>query len=134
MQSRVPRAKPALPTQRGNEMRPETAVQALDAVLAKLATPETWTQNAWARNGAGEPCKPMDNAAVSWCWLGALHAVFGVNPDAFASFWPAFHQAIAAMEHGLVTPVGRWNDLAAVGYQNVTQATHKARALAETGG
>lgn len=46
-----------------------------------LKTPEQWTQGVFARTPEGEPVKPKDPRACSWCLLGALAMVsneFGI--------------------------------------------------------
>lgn len=52
-----------------------TTKEILIAAKAKIATRETWTQDATARDASGKPTYATDPNAVCWCALGAIQAV-----------------------------------------------------------
>lgn len=54
-----------------------TDLEFLHAVKAKIATRETWTREANARDSAGLVVHPSDTNAVCWCLSGAALALAG---------------------------------------------------------
>ena len=56
-------------------------LRVLCATEELLASPRRWTKAAWARDGAGEPAKPIAESARAWCLAGAVvrasHDLFG---------------------------------------------------------
>lgn len=51
-----------------------TAKQILTAAAGRIARPEHWTREVYARHAGGAECQPEDAAAVCWCATGALYA------------------------------------------------------------
>lgn len=57
-----------------------TVIKILRAAKAKL-TPETWAQNDYAFDAAGDLCKPTSPRAVRFCATGAIESL-NKNPNA----------------------------------------------------
>lgn len=52
-----------------------TEAEALTKALAKIASPENWTQHAWARDSSGASIWTGHPDAECWCGTGAVMAV-----------------------------------------------------------
>ena len=52
-----------------------TTIDTLKAARAVLTSPENWTKGCYARDAAGDACKPYSPNAVKWCAIGACAAV-----------------------------------------------------------
>ena len=52
-----------------------TTLDILKAARATLANPENWTKGCYARDAAGNMCKPYSPNAVKWCAIGTCALV-----------------------------------------------------------
>jgi len=84
-----------------------TVVAILRAARAHIATPERWTQGAFARTADGVRCPAYDTTATCWCIGGAVLAVAAFS-DKRADALFALHQAAGKHQH-----IGVWNDVPA---------------------
>jgi hypothetical protein len=58
-----------------------TTLEILRAARAKIANPENWTQEAYARDSEGIPCDCLAPGAQKWCLFGAFKAVAPLTPE-----------------------------------------------------
>lgn len=75
--------------------------QVLIDVGMKISRPENWTQGAMARRKSDAPVQPASSYAVKWDIIGAVYAVFEVNPKEMKGVsnedWKALNSALCAL-------------------------------------
>jgi len=74
-----------------------------------LGSPESWTQDAYARDQHGKPVHQNDSSATSWCLVGAIYCVHGA--EAKTAIMRCLHMINPSDSNEYRTaPVGAWND------------------------
>ncbi len=68
-----------------------------------LATPDKWTQGAFAKDAGGKPCPLNSDAERCWCVMGALIKYFG-------EYSPEFYSCVNEISSKLDAPITEWND------------------------
>jgi hypothetical protein len=71
-------------------MTKKQILEDLCAVRKLLGRRSRWTKFAMARNTLGVVVSPLDEAAVSWCLLGAMHKVTGLAESRYMDLVGAF--------------------------------------------
>lgn len=95
------------------------ALSVLRGARALIATPDKWTQGAYARDAEGGERLPMDDHAVCWCAFGAISRVSEndwSNPTDYQAIHFEFSRFVG--DSSLVY----WNDLAGRTHAEVLDA------------
>lgn len=109
-----------------------TVHDTLTRARALIAQPETWTQNAYARDSDGTPIVSNSPDAVCWCLTGAIYRVITPgsylgNPDYLAAT-DALSDALPA--HVTSEDLTVWNDTPRRTHQQILNLLDRAIAKA----
>lgn len=66
-----------------------------------FAEESRWTQGEFARDEIGRWGNPSDPKAVSFCLLGGLELVYGLNTEAFKNAWRKLRAACGKEPSGI---------------------------------
>jgi hypothetical protein len=104
-----------------------TLAEVLRAARAKIATPETWTKRAFARDIASVRVFARSTSAVCWCAIGAIDSLDITADDACAAGEAG--EALVAANRGRA--VSYFNDDPRTTHANILALYDRAIALAE---